>query len=52
MCELRKSSLNALNPTLGFIQYLEHIKYLEYLIEVALERGRNADGRISIFDVI
>ena len=25
-----KSNFNALDPTLGFMQYLEHIKFLEY----------------------
>ena len=48
MCELMKSSSNALDPILGFIQYLEHLRFLEYLLGVARERGRNGDGRISM----
>ena len=32
MCELMKSSSNALDPTLGFMQYLEHFQFLEYLL--------------------
>ena len=27
-----KSSSNAPDPTLGFIQYLEHLTFLEYLL--------------------
>ena len=45
MCELMKSRSNALDPTLDSIQYLEHLKFLEYLLGVAHERGRNADDR-------
>ena len=44
-----KSRSNALDPTLDSIQYLEHLKFLEYLLGVARERGRNADDRRSIF---
>ena len=32
MCELMQSRSNALCPTLGFIQYLEHLKLPEYLL--------------------
>ena len=32
MCELMQLSSNALNPTLGFIQYLVHFKRLEYFL--------------------
>ena len=37
-----------------FMQYLEHLKFMEnmYLLEVEHERGRNADGRIAFFDII
>ena len=37
MCELMKSSSNALDPTLGFIQYLEYLKFLEYLLGVHMK---------------
>ena len=37
---------------LGFMQYLEHLLFLEYLLGVEHERGRNANGRRSIFDVM
>ena len=38
--------------TLGFMQYLEHLKLLDYLLGDEHEGGRSADGRIYIFDVI
>ena len=50
MCELMKSSSNALDPLLGLMQYMGHLKFIEYLLRVAHERGRIADGRRSIFD--
>ena len=40
------------DPTIGFLQCLGHLKFLEYLLGVEHEGGRNADGRKSIFDVI
>ena len=40
------------DPSLGFMQYLEHLKFLEYLLGVEYKGGRNGDGRRSIFDVI
>ena len=33
-------------PALSFMQYLEHLEFLGYLLEV--EHESNADGRISI----
>ena len=47
-----KSSSNALDPTFGFTQYLDHLQFLEYLLGVEHERGKNTDGRRSVFDVI
>ena len=38
--------------TLGFMQHLEHLKFLEYMYLLGVEHGRNADGRSLIFDVI
>ena len=32
MCDLMKSSSNVLGPTLGFMQDVEHIQFLEYLV--------------------
>ena len=32
MCELTKSSSNALDPTLSFMQYLEDLQLLKYLV--------------------
>ena len=37
MCELKKSSSSALGPTLGFMQYLEHLKFLEYFLGVKMK---------------
>ena len=34
MCESMKSSSNVLDPGLGFMQYLEHLQFLEYLLRV------------------
>ena len=39
MYELMKSSSNALDPTLGFIQYLEHLVFLEYLLVATQVHG-------------
>ena len=33
------------NPTIGFMQCLDQLKFLEYLLEVEHEGGRNADGK-------
>ena len=52
MCELVKSRSNALDPTLSLMRYLNHLKFLEYLLGVIHEGDRNADGRRSMFDVI
>ena len=41
----------ALGPTLGSMQYLDHLKFREYLLGVEREEGRHADGRSSFFDV-
>ena len=49
MCALKKSSSNALGPTLGFMQNLEHLKFLEYFLGVETKRGRNANCRIAFF---
>ena len=38
------------DPTPGFMQYLGHLKFLEYLLGVEYG-GRNADDRRSIFDI-
>ena len=43
-----KSSSYALDHTHGFMQYLEHLKFLEYLLGVEHERGRNTDVRRTI----
>ena len=37
------------DAALAFMQYLEHLKFLEYILGVEHEGGRNADGRRSIF---
>ena len=50
MCELKKSSFNALGPTLVFMQYLEHLMLPEYFLGIKNERERNAYCRKSIFD--
>ena len=47
-----KSSSNALDPTLGFIQCFELLKFLEYPLGVEHERGRIADDIRSMFDAI
>ena len=39
------------DPTFGFMQCLDHLKFLEYLLGVEHEGVRNADGRRPIFDV-
>ena len=33
------------DPALGFMQYLEHLKFLEYLLGVEHEGGRNENDR-------
>ena len=46
MCEFIKSNSNALDPTFGFIQYIEEdLNFLEFLLGVEHERGKNADDR-------
>ena len=40
------------DPTLRVKQYLEHLMFLEYILGVEHEGGKNADGRRSNFDVI
>ena len=40
------------DPTLGFMQYLEHFTFLEYLLGFGHEGDRNANDRKSSFDVI
>ena len=52
MCEFKKTSSNTLDPTFGFMHYLEHLKFLEYFMWVENETGRNANCRRSNFDVI
>ena len=42
----------SLDPTLGFMQFLELLNFLEYRMGVEHEGGRNAGDRRSIFDVI
>ena len=37
MCELKKSSSNALCPTFGFMQYLEHLTFLEYFLGLKMK---------------
>ena len=37
--------------TLVVMQYLEYLKFLQYLLGVEHEGGRNANGRRSILDV-
>ena len=44
MCELMKSTSNALDPTLCFTQFPKHIQFLEYLMGVEHERGRTTGG--------
>ena len=39
------------DPTFGFMQCLGHFNFLEYLLGVEHEGGRNADGRRPMFDV-
>ena len=39
------------DPTFGFMQCLDHFKFLEYLLGVEHEGDRNADGGKPIFDV-
>ena len=36
MCELKKSNSNALGPTHGFMQYFEHLKYLDHFLGVGV----------------
>ena len=40
MCELKKSSSNALSPIFGFMLYLEHLKFVEYFLGVENENFR------------
>ena len=35
MCDLKKS--NALDPTFGFMQYLKHLKFLEYFLGLKMK---------------
>ena len=37
--------------SLSFMQCLDHLKFLEYVLGVSHEGGRNADDRRPIFDV-
>ena len=39
------------DPTLGFMQCFDHLKFLEYLLGAEHDGDRNADGRRPIFDV-
>ena len=40
------------DTTLGFMQYLEHLKFLEYLQGVEHEGDNNANDTRSVFNVI
>ena len=44
MCELMKSISNALGQTLCLMQYLEHPKFLEYLLGVSFAWGLRMKG--------
>ena len=44
--------ISSWEPTIGFMQCLDHLKFLEYLLGDEHEGGRNENGRKPIFDVI
>ena len=39
-------------PSLGYIQCMDHLKFMAYPLRLEHEGGRNADGRRSTFDFI
>ena len=39
------------DATLGLMQFLKHLKFLEYLFGIEHEGGRDADGKRSILIV-